>query len=165
MKKPPQLRTTGRPLALSIALVASFLIPLHASAEEADKPTVIPDTPAAIHLAIDKETNEMSKLIQAGTVKDLHHHAFAVRDLVAALPDKSTSLAADKLANVKGANKFVSTLAERLDTAGDTNDKAGAEKSFAKLQDVLKSVWVNYSEPQGAAPQATTGTPATVTTK
>lgn len=153
--------TSGRPLVLSMALAASLLFPLAASAEDADKPTIIPDTPAAIHQAVDKETDGMAKLIQAGTVRDLHHHAFAVRDLVAALPDKSASLPADKLANLKAANKFVGTLAERLDAAGDANDKPAAETSFGELKGVLSSIWTNYPDATEVPPNAAGGMPGT----
>jgi hypothetical protein len=80
-------------------------------------------------------------------VSDLHHHAYAVRDLVAALPAHSASLPADKLAKVQSDSKFVATLAQRLDAAGDSNDKNAAESNFKKLNDILNLIRVNYSDP------------------
>ena len=88
----------------------------------------------------------MSKLIQAGTISDLHHHAFAVRDMIAALPAVSASLPADKLDKVKSNSKFVATLAERLDAAGDGNDKAAAAQNFERLQGILKTLRENYPD-------------------
>lgn len=123
-----------------------------AYASEAEKPAAgsdvaaIPATVAEIWQAVDKEMSEMQKLIDAGTVEDLHHHAFAVRDLVAALPDHSPALAPDKLEKVKADSKFVATLATRLDEAGDSKDKAAASANFAKLQTLLKSIRGYYPE-------------------
>jgi CRISPR/Cas system CSM-associated protein Csm2 small subunit len=114
--------------------------------EEKDTPVTIPNDAAGIWQAVDTETNEMSKLIQAGTVSDLHHHAFAVRDLVAALPAHSASLPADKLEKVQSASKFVAILAQRLDAAGDSNDKDAASSNFEKLNVILKSIRGNYSD-------------------
>ena len=117
-----------------------------AAAAEKEAPTAIPDTAAGIWEAVDKETEEMSKLIQAGTLKDLHHHAFAVRDLVAALPAKSASLPADKMAKLKSDSKSVATLADRLDAAGDSNNKTAAESNFGKLKGVLTSIRANDTD-------------------
>lgn len=113
---------------------------------ESDTAVKAPDTPEAIWQAVDKETDEMAKLIEAGTISELHHHAFAVRDFVAALPAASASLPADKMDKVKSNSKFVATLAERLDAAGDGNDKAAAASNFRKLQDVLKTLRSNYAD-------------------
>ena len=115
--------------------------------EEGKEATVtIPDSAAGIWQAIDKEMDEMSKLIEAGTVETLHHHAFAIRDLFAALPEHSGSLASDKLDKVKSDTKFVATLASRLDEAGDGKDKAAAASNFKKLQNLLKTARENYPD-------------------
>ena len=110
----------------------------------------IPDTPEGIWQAVDKETDEIAKMIQSGAIRGLHQHAFAVRDLVAALPAVSASLPADRLDKVKSDSKFVATLAARLDAAGDTNDKPAAESNFGKLKDVLKKIRDNYA---GTSPE------------
>jgi Cu/Ag efflux pump CusA len=106
----------------------------------------IPDTPAAIWQLIDKEADETTKAIQTGALKELHHHAFAIRDLVAALPEHSGSLPADKVTKIKADGKFVATLAQRLDAAGDSNNKAASVSNFDKLKEVLKSIRANYPE-------------------
>ncbi len=146
MKKTINKTVRSRSIILGMALATGLAFPLMTHAEEKDAPTVIPETSAAIHQAVDKETDEMEKMIQEGKIGDLHHHAFAVRDLVAALPDKSSSLPVEKLATVKADAKFVATLADRLDAAGDSNDKAASESNFGKLKDVLKSIWANYPD-------------------
>jgi hypothetical protein len=133
-------------IILGMALAVSLMFSLAAQAEEKETPVAIPDTPAAIHQSVNKEMDEMTKMIAAGSVKDLHHHAFAVRDLVAALPEKSASLAQDKLAAVKSSGKFVATIADRLDAAGDSNDKTAAAENLKKLSGVLDSIWTNYPD-------------------
>jgi len=104
----------------------------------------IPETAEGIWQAIDEHTVELGKVIQGGRLGEVHHLAFAIRDLVAALPEHSQNLPADTLAQVKGNVKFVATLAERLDTAGDANDKAGTQANFDKLKKVLDGIRVNY---------------------
>ena len=140
-------KTKGwKTLILGLLVAAGLMVNITAQAADKDAPTAIPDTAAALWQAVDTEMDTMSKMIQAGTIKDLHQHAFAVRDLVAALPARSGSLPADKLANVKSSSKYVATLADRLDAAGDGNDKTAAATHLAKLQTVLKSIRENYSD-------------------
>ena len=136
----------SRPLVLAAMLAAGVMFNAPAYAAEKDTPVKIPDTVAAIWQSVDRETEGMAKQIQSGKLDALHQHAFAIRDLVGALPALSASMAADKLAKIKSDAKFVATLAQRLDTAGDANNKAAAESNFEKLRDVLKSIRANYSD-------------------
>jgi hypothetical protein len=53
-----------------------------------------------------------------------HEVAFALRDLVAAMPDQSAQLPPERFAKLQGNVKYVGTIAERLDAAGDANDQA-----------------------------------------
>ena len=128
-------------IALGGLLPASFAI----AAESAGAKTAIPATSEAIWQSIDKETEQLATLIQSDKLEGVHHHAFAIRDLVAALPSRSDSLAADKVAAVKANGKFVAALAERLDAAGDAKDKAGTAANFEKLKGVLKTIRSSYS--------------------
>lgn len=132
--------------ALGVALALTIGGGARAQHDEKAAPLAIPDTPAAIWQLIDKEADETTKAIAAGTLKDLHHHAYTIRDLVAALPDHSKSLAADKITKIKADSKFVATLAQRLDAAGDSNNKAASVQNFDKLKDVLKTIKANYPE-------------------
>jgi hypothetical protein len=116
------------------------------AAEKEAPPVKIPDTVAGIWQSVDAENEAMAKGIQAGKLGELHGHAFALRDLVAELPARSASLPPEKLAKVKADAKFVATLAQRLDAAGDANNKAAAQSSFEKLRDVLKAIRTNYPD-------------------
>lgn len=114
--------------------------------EEKEMPTVIPATATAILQAISEEETNLDKTITDKKLEDVHHHAFAIRDLVNALPEKSSDLAAEKLSKLKANAKFVTALADRLDKSGDAKDQAGTEANFKKFQTVLKEIKSLYSD-------------------
>lgn len=109
-------------------------------AEVASTPTVIPDSADGIWLAINQHSGELKTTIATGELKDVHHHAFAIRDLVAALPANSPTLPAEDKAKLEGEVKFVSTLADRLDETGDAGDQAGSQANYDKLVTVLEGI-------------------------
>lgn len=106
----------------------------------------IPASSVAIWRSINQETANLDTSIRTGKLEELHHHAFAIRDLVAALPSRSGALPAKKMAKIKTYSKFVATLAERLDAAGDTKDKPAAVSNFAKLKEVLKTILTQFGD-------------------
>ena len=103
-----------------------------------------PEIAVSIWQAIDAKSLALKKTIDVGKLDEVHHEAFAIRDMVAALPAHSTSLPADKLAKVRDGVKFVATLAARLDATGDAKDMAGTKENYAKLVTVLASLRSNY---------------------
>jgi hypothetical protein len=137
----------SRPVIFGAILAGSLLFNTSVqAAEKAEAQVKIPATSEAVWQSIDKEAEQLAALIQTGKFEEVHHYAFAIRDLVAALPARSGSLSADKLAQVKANSKFVATLAERLDTTGDAKDKAGTESNFQKLKTVLTTIRANYPD-------------------
>ncbi len=116
-----------------------------AAGAEAVTKAIYPETSMSIWQAIDAKCLALKNTIDAGTLEGVHHEAFAIRDLVATLPAHSKSLPADKLANVRGGVKFVSTLATRLDATGDAKDMSGTRQNYAKLMTVLTSLRSNYA--------------------
>lgn len=126
---------------ITLAPAVHVLTPAASAAEQA---VAIPATAKEIWKAIDMHMSELRADIKKGVLNKVHEHAFAVRDLVRALPTHSPGLAAESLAKVTGQIKFVDTLAERLDQTGDANDKAGTESNTAKLETSLKSIRANY---------------------
>jgi pyruvate/2-oxoglutarate dehydrogenase complex dihydrolipoamide acyltransferase (E2) component len=113
---------------------------------EAEAPTQIPAGDAnAVWQAIDQQHAELGKAIESGKLDGVHHMAFVIRDLVAALPSRSSTLSADQQAKVQGSVKFVATLADRLDTSGDATDKAATQENYDKLTAVLKELRGNYA--------------------
>ena len=132
-------------MAFFVLLSLSVLIPGRSHAAEVqDAPVAIPATSAAIWQAIDREIAALDKVIATGKLEAAHHHAFAVRDLVNALPSKSTALKAAQLTQIKSGGKFVSTLAARIDASGDANNKSETAANVQKLKDQLKAIRANY---------------------
>lgn len=138
MKK-PHLKMLFAGIALAAGVVLSTVAPA------AEAKTAIPATSAAILTAVDEQSAELQKLVTNGALADVHRIAFAIRDLVAALPDKSAGLSPDKTAALKSDARFVATIARRLDEQGDTNDRAGAQAEYAKLVKVLTHLHAIYS--------------------
>lgn len=110
------------------------------AAETESAPVAIPDTADAIWQAIDQHSTELKTTIESGSLGEVHHHAFAIRDLVAALPAHSPTLPAEDQAKLEGEVKFVATLASRLDETGDAGDKAGSQANYDKLVAVLNGI-------------------------
>lgn len=112
---------------------------------ESELPIQIPaGDAAAIWRVIDQKTTELDTTVQSGSLGEVHHIAFAIRDLVAALQSRSTGLAADQQIKVNNDVKFVATIADRLDASGDANDRAATQANFDKLTAVLKDLRTNY---------------------
>jgi lipopolysaccharide export LptBFGC system permease protein LptF len=130
-----------------LALAVSFwLVPPAFAADEPEVKIKIPDTAAGIFKEVKQHEDELGKTIADKKLEDVHHLAFAIRDLVNALSDKSKDLAADKLTKLKANAKFIASLADRLDKSGDDKDQAGTEANFKKLQDLLKQIRSLYPD-------------------
>ena len=115
-----------------------------ANAASVEEHVTIPSSAQGIWHAIDGQMLDLQKLVAKGTLKSVHMHAFAVRDLVHGLASHSPGLTAAAMAQVNTQSKFVDTLAERLDQSGDANDKAGTQQNLTKLQGVLKGIRSHY---------------------
>lgn len=102
-------------------------------AEHAEK-TAVPGTVDGIMAAIQKAHGELAEVVKSKKLADVHHKAFAIRDLANALPAK---VAADKKARVEGSVKNIAKLAEDLDKTGDDNNQAGTEANLKKLDGVI----------------------------
>ncbi|MDA8255305.1 MAG: transporter [Betaproteobacteria bacterium] len=144
MNAPLMKVSSFRAVALGTILASSLIFNAAAyAAEEVVTQVQIPATSADIWRSIDKETAILDTLIRTGKFGELHHHAFAIRDLVKALPSRSGTLPAEKMAQIKTSSKYVATLAERLDAAGDANDKAASESNLRKLKGLLNVIRAN----------------------
>ena len=115
-----------------------------ATAAAMEEHVTIPSSAQGIWRAIDGHMHQLQDLVTKGTLKSVHLHAFAVRDLVRGLSSHSPMLAAAAMAQVNTQSKFVDTLADRLDQSGDANDKAGTQQNLTKLQGVLKGIRSHY---------------------
>ncbi len=103
-------------------------------------------SPKEIWTAIDSKVAELEKIIRAGELEKVHHEAFAIRDMTAALPAKSSELSPENLKKINANVKYVATLAERLDASGDAKDRDGVKAQYEKLIQVLKQMRGAYSD-------------------
>ena len=115
-----------------------------AKSAEVEIQTAIPGTSTEIWRAIDGQIVELKSLVANNTLSSVHQHAYAVRDLVRALPSHSQGLSAAALANVGAHVKFVDTLAARLDASGDAKDKSSTAANLAKLENIVIAIKAQY---------------------
>lgn len=108
------------------------------TAEGGSAPVVPGATPAEIWVQIQHEQGEFAEVIQKADLSAVHHHAFAIRDLVAAAAAKSKGHDASETAKLEKIVKSVGTLAEKLDKSGDSGDLSGTKKHYASLQQQLQ---------------------------
>ena len=127
------------------ALLATFVTALsltafQARAEEPESKVTIPATAEGIWKAIDQEMATLDQLITNNKLATVHQHAYAVRDLVAALGAHAEKLSQTDQDKLAADNKFVAALASRLDQSGDSGDQAGARSNYEKLKGVVASI-------------------------
>jgi len=134
------MNTRFTPIIIGMLLGILIFHPVAQAAEKTEPQVHIPATVAAIWQAIDLQNTALDKAIRTGAFTGVDPRAFAIRDLVVALPAHATHLSPDKLARIKANIQFVAILAERLDATGDARDKAGTKSNFKKLQGILKAL-------------------------
>ena len=124
-------------LCAAIGLTTLTMTPRASAAEkdEKEEATKIPDTVEGIWKEIHEHHMELAEVVKGKVLKDVHVHAFAIRDLANALPAKA---AADKKTRVEGTAKNIAKLAGNLDESGDANDQAKTEANLKKLDGLLK---------------------------
>ncbi|MDQ6631053.1 MAG: hypothetical protein M3Y82_04755 [Verrucomicrobiota bacterium] len=97
----------------------------------------IPDTVDGILKEIHEHHQKLDDTVTAKKLNDVHHHAFAIRDLAKALPAKAHP---DHKKMVENAVKKVSQLAADLDKSGDAGDQAKTEANLKKMDAALKTL-------------------------
>jgi hypothetical protein len=135
-------------VGLAIGVISSIAAPIVvAVAEEHEAAVTIPATASKIWKAIDVHMGALRGVVRSGKLGEAHEQAFAVCDLVRALPTHSPGLSETAMAIVKNNVAFVDTLATRIDQAGDSGDQAGAEANLAKLEAAIKTSRSQYPTP------------------
>ena len=134
---PAAATAAPEPTTPAEAMPANASPPAEAAADAAMS---IPGTSDEIWAEVDKHQAELATVVASGDLSQTHHHAFAIRDLVAALPAHSPTLPAQDAAAMQKSIGFVGTLATRLDEAGDAGDRAEAQSSYAQLAKVLEGI-------------------------
>ncbi len=101
----------------------------------------MPDTVEGLLAAIQKHEDELKATIAAKKLDDVHHHAFAIRDLAKALGAKAP---ADKKARVDGAVNNIGKLATALDASGDAGEQAKTEANLKQFDAVLTQLQAQF---------------------
>lgn len=132
-------------------LIMSFFIwtipfELFANTTEASK-VAIPSTIPAIWKAINEHSASINLALKENQLTSIHEHAFAIRDLVNALPALSKDLSDEQKKTLQNNLSFVTQLATRLDKTGDANDKEGTQANWDKLQKILTQIRAFYQTP------------------
>lgn len=97
-------------------------------------------TVAGIWTQIGGEQSKLSTAIQNGQLKDVHHLAFGIRDLVVALVDKANAASPTNASRLNGMVEQVKASATKLDELGDAGDLSGTQAEFARLETVLGAI-------------------------
>ncbi len=90
---------------------------------------------------IHKHHGELAEVIKAKKLDDVHHHAFAVRDLANKLVAKAP---AGKKAAVKAGVKNIAKLAEDLDKTGDAGDQSATEANMKKFDAAIRDLQAQF---------------------
>ncbi|MBN9229480.1 MAG: transporter [Legionella sp. 40-6] len=135
-----------------ISLIMSLFIwtislGLFANTTETTK-AAIPSTTPAIWKAIDEQSASINQALKENQLTSIHEHAFAIRDLVNALPALSKDLSGEQKTTLQNNLGYVAQLATRMDKTGDANDKEGTQANWDKLQKILAQLRVLYPTPQ-----------------
>jgi hypothetical protein len=129
-------KTVRRRLGIVVALLPCVLAHNVAVAADAS-PTA---SAAETWTLIDKNLAQLESLIQAGKIGSLGSSAYGIANAFQLLPGQSASLAADKLAEVKGDVRIVGSEVSKLDKAGEHNDPAGVQTNLKALKATLDGV-------------------------
>ena len=92
---------------------------------------------AEIWAQISEEQTKLSAAIESGQLKDVHHLAFGIRDLVVALADKAGASNPAVAAQIKGPVDQVTASASKLDELGDAGNLSGTQTEYANLVNIL----------------------------
>jgi ABC-type glycerol-3-phosphate transport system substrate-binding protein len=97
-------------------------------------------TLAGIWTQIADEQSKLSTAIQNGQLKDVHHLAFAIRDLVLAAADKAKAASPASGSKLDGMVEQVKASATKLDELGDAGNLSGTQTEYAKLETILGAI-------------------------
>lgn len=135
-----------------LSLIMSLFIwtmPLGLFANTAEVSKVaIPSTIPEIWKAIDGQAASINQSLKENQLTSIHEHAFAIRDLVNALPPLSMDLSDEQKKSLQSNLNFVAQLATRLDKTGDANDKEGTQANWDKLEKILTGLRALYQTSQ-----------------
>lgn len=107
---------------------------------EGGETTAPAGTVAGVWAQITAEQEKLSAAIQNGQLKDVHHLAFGIRDLVVTLAEKASVSSPEAAPKLKGLVEQVKASASQLDEMGDAGNLSGTQTEFVKLNAILDAV-------------------------
>lgn len=121
--------------------------------KEETKTPELPKTLLGLLISIRDHQHELHEAVEANELEEVHHIAFTVRDLVAALPDKS-KLSGEQKKVLKKSVTRVDSLATQLDEAGDAGDSTAVALLVGRFDMEIQGVEALYA-PKDVMPAAT----------
>ena len=133
-------------LSFAVLLLTSVMAradDAHTSGKQAhkDMKTKASATVESLWQDIHKKHGELADVIKAKKLDDVHHHAFAVRDLAKKLVAKAP---AAKKAAIKAGVTNIAKLAEELDKTGDAGDQAATEANMKKFDAAIRDLQAQF---------------------
>jgi hypothetical protein len=108
--------------------------------EEAGATTTPAESVPGIWTQIAGEQAKLSAAIENGQLKDVHHLAFGIRDLVVALADKAGASSPAVATKLKPMVEQVKASASQLDELGDAGNLSGTQAEFQRFSTLLQSI-------------------------
>lgn len=164
VKNKKKIKVVAVLAGLLIAGFGSMKARAEHEAGKASEALVIPETVGGIWAKVTEKHHELDQVIADNKLAEVHEVAFAIRDYVAAMPKKSTSLSKAKMATLKTEGKLIARLASMLDEAGDSSDAAKAKTLSLRLDKELKKIEALYPSGTLMSAAASKDNPATVYT-
>jgi hypothetical protein len=101
---------------------------------------------AEIWTEIHKQEGKLAKVVAAKDLGEAHDHAFAIRDLVKALPEK---VAADLKTKAEEGGKEITTLAAAIDKSGAARAQKATEENVKKMGAAIKTLEAKLKPAEG----------------
>jgi hypothetical protein len=99
--------------------------------------TKIPATVPEIWAAIRKQQEKLKTVVEKKDLGEAHDHAFAIRDLVKALPEK---IAAEHKTTAEASAKEIAKFAADIDKSGAAGAQKATEENVKKLDAAVKAL-------------------------
>ena len=99
--------------------------------------TKTPPTVEEIWAAIHKQQSKLKDVVEKKDLGEAHDHAFAIRDLVKALPEK---IAAEHKTTAETSAKEIAKLAADIDKSGAAGAQKATEENVKKLDAAVKAL-------------------------
>lgn len=137
-------KTTTEESGKSSEVVPGSAVPAgggdHAETGESGAAVTPANSVEGIWAQIQSERAKLASTIQNGQLKDVHHLAFGIRDLVVALAEKANAASPAGATHLNGMVNQVKESANKLDELGDAGNLSGTQAEFAKLETLLGAI-------------------------